>query len=297
MRFFLRAGAVTTLAAVVLSADVTYQQTTKFKGGALIDMVQKMASMPMMGRMMGGGGMKQSFEDQNYEVYVKGNKLARIGPRISTIYDLDAGTQTMVNHDKQSYTVQTFEEMRERLQQMQERMNKGGADIDFDVKVQKTSQTQQIDGETAKETIILMTAKQANDQGQMVVTVHAWLVPMNALRREAQDFQKRLAEKLTSGMSGFSPMMGAAGAGISAAMREMSRLDEGYPAVTEVAVTGLSSVGGPMGAMSGGGAIDPKTALIDTETSNHQFAKGVADDSKFSVPPGYKEEKGRPRRN
>jgi hypothetical protein len=99
---------------------------------ALIDMVQKMASMPMMGRMMGGNGMKQAFEDQSYEVYVKGNKMARIGLRISTIYDLDAGTQTMVNHDKQSYTVQTVEEMRERLQQMQDRMNKGGADRERD---------------------------------------------------------------------------------------------------------------------------------------------------------------------
>jgi hypothetical protein len=296
MQFFLRAAAVTVLAAAACSADVTYQQTTKFKGGALIDMVQKMASMPMMGRMMGGNGMKQAFEDQSYEVYVKGNKMARIGPRISTIYDLDAGTQTMVNHDKQSFTVQTFEEMRERLQKLQERMNKGDTDIDFDVKVQKTSQTRQIDGEAAKETIILMTAKQANEQGQMVVTVHAWLVPMNALRRESQDFQKRLAEKLTSGMSGFSPMMGSAGAGISAAMREMSRLDEGYPAVTEVAITGVSAVGGPMGAMGGSGAIDPNTPLIDTETANNRFVKGVADDSKFSVPPGYKEEKGRPRR-
>jgi len=296
MQFFLRAGVVAALAAAVLSADVTYRQTTKFKGGALIDMVQKMASMPMMGRMMGGNGMKQAFEDQSYEVYVKGNKMARIGPRISTIYDLDTGTQTMLNHDQQSFTVQTFEEMRERLQQMQERMNKGRADIDFDVKVQKTGQTQQIDGEIAKETIILMTAKQATDQGQMVVTVDAWLVPMNALRREVQDFQKRLAEKLTSGMSGFSPMMGAAGAGISAAMREMSRLDEGYPAVTEVAIRGLSAVGGPMGAMGGGGAIDPNAPLIDTETANHGFVKGVADDLKFSVPPGYKEEKGRPRR-
>ena len=141
-----------------------------------------------------------------------------------------------------------------------------------------------------------MTAKQANEQGQMVVTAHAWLVPMNALRREAQDCQKRLAEKLTSGMSGFSPMMGSAGAGISAAMREMSRLDEGYPAVTEVAITGVSTVGGPMGAMGGGGTIDPNTPLIETKTANHGFVKGVTDDSKLSVPPGFKEEKGRPRR-
>jgi hypothetical protein len=292
MQFFLRAGVISTLTAAFLSADVTYQQTTKFKGGALIDMVQKMASMPLMGRMM-GSNLKQAFEDQNYDVYLKGNKLARIGTRMSTIYDLDAGTQTVVNNEKQTYSVQTFDEIRERMQEMQQRMNKNQVNLDFDVKVQKTGNTQQIDGETAKEAIVILTAKQASEQGQMVITVHAWLVPMTPLQKEVQEFHKRLAEKLASALAGFSPMLGAAGGGMAAAMREMSRIDDGFPVVSEVVITGVSGVGGPMGAMNGGGGVDPNKPLIDTETSEHNFVKGVADDAKF--PAGYKEEKARRR--
>lgn len=300
MYSFFRLGLTTTLAAGLLSADVTFQQTTKFKGGALIDMMQKMASMPLMGKMM-GGNMKQAFEDQTYDVFVKGNKMARIGPRISTIYDLDASTVTTIFHDRQSYSVETFEELSARLDEMQKRMNRGGSnDIQFDVKVTKTGNTKQIDGETAKETVIVLTAQSASKDGQMVVTCHVWLVPANPLRSEVRDFQRRMSAKLASGMSGgtSSPAMGSTGAGIAAAMREMSKIEDGFPADSEVIVSGLTSAGGPMGgmaAMSGGGNVDPNTPMIDTETIDHGLVKGVADDSKFSVPAGYKEEKARRR--
>ena len=192
MHLSVRTTALLAASAALLSADVTYQQTVKFKGGALIEMVQKMASMPMMGRMMGGAN--KAFEDQTYDVYIKGNKMARIGKNSSTIYDLDAGTVTRINHDRQSYTTQTFDEMRQQMEAMQQRMNRDSTeDIQFDVKVDKTGNSQQIDGETAKETVITLTAKQASAQGQMVVTVHAWMVPYNPLRREAQEFYRKMA--------------------------------------------------------------------------------------------------------
>jgi hypothetical protein len=299
MHFLLRLGLLTTFAAAALSAQVTYQQTTKFKGGALIEMTQKMASMPMMGRMM--GGMKQAFEDQTAEVFIKGNKMARIGPKVSTLYDLDAGTITTILHDKQSYTTETFEEMTARMEEMQKRMNRKqqGGEMQFDVKVDQTGKTQKIEGETAKETVVTLTAKQATEQGQMVVTTHAWMVPMTPLQREVQAFHKRLAEKLAGGMSGMSPMMGSTGSGIAAAMREMSKMEGGgYPVVSEVVVSGLTGAGGPMAgmaAMNGGGNVDPNTPMMDMETSNHGFVKGVADDSKFTVPASYKEETRRKR--
>ena len=72
MHVSVRTPALLAVSAALLSADVTYQQTTKFKGGALIEMVQKMASMPLMGRMM--GGTNKAFQDQTYDVYIKGNK-------------------------------------------------------------------------------------------------------------------------------------------------------------------------------------------------------------------------------
>jgi hypothetical protein len=259
-----------------------------------------MSTMPMIGKMM-GGNMKQAFEDQTYEVYVKGNKMARVGQHMSTIYDLDAGTITTISHDKQTYSTQTFEELAARMQEMQKRMNRGGGDNDvqFDVKVDKTGKTQTIDGETAKETLMTLTAKQASQDGQMVVTVHAWLVPVTPLSREVRDFDRRLAQKLASGMGGGSPALGSAGAGMAAAVKEMARLDDGFPALSETIVSGLTSAGGPMAGMAamngGSGNVDPNTPMIDTETTYHGFVSGVADDSKFSVPAGYTEQKARRR--
>ncbi len=297
MQSFFRLGLTAALAAGLLSADVTFQQTTKFKGGALIDMMQKMSAMPLMGKMM-GGNMKQAFEDQTYDVFIKGNKMARIGPRISTIYDLDASTVTMISHDRQSYSVETFEEMSARLDEMQKRMNRGGSeDIQFDVKVNKTGNTKTIDGETAKETVIVLTAQSASKDGQMVVTAHVWLVPLNPLRKEVREFQRRMSAKLASGMSS-SPAMGSTGMGLAAASREISRIDDGFAAMTEMVVSGLTSAGGPtagMAAMNGGSSVDPSTPMIDTETTDSNLVKGVVDDSKFSVPAGYKEEKRRHR--
>ena len=215
--------------------------------------------------------------------------MARIGKISSTIYDLDAGTVTRINHEHQSYSTQTFDEMREQMQAMQQRMNRDSSgDIQFDVKVEKSGRTQEVDGETAKETVITLTAKQSTAQGQMVVTVHAWTIPYNSLRQEAQDFYRKMSEKLTEGLGG-GPMMGSANVGLAAAFRELSKMGDGYPALSESVITGVSSAGGPMGPT--GGEVDPNKPLIDEETSNHNFVSGVGDDSKFTVPAGYKEEK------
>jgi hypothetical protein len=54
---------------------------------------------------------------------------------------------------------------------------------------------------------------------------------------------------------------------------------------------------GAMAAMNGGGngSVDPNTPMIDTETTSRGFTTGGVDDSKFSVPAGFTEEKGRGR--
>src|SRR4030088_3206317 len=99
MKVCLQIGLLASLSAGLLAADSSYTQVTKFTGGTAIDMAKKMASMPLIGRM-GGGAMKNAFEDQHSDVYVKGNKMARLGGMISTIYDLDAGTVTNINNQK-----------------------------------------------------------------------------------------------------------------------------------------------------------------------------------------------------
>lgn len=287
-----RIAFLTALAASSLLADVTYNQTTKFTGGSMLEMMRRMASNPIMGRL-GGGNLKNAFQDQVYTVYVKGNKMARIGSLNSMICDLDAGTITIINHEKQTYTVSTFDEMRQRMEEMQRRMNRGqGGDLDFDVKTEKTGQTRNIDGQGASEVLITMTAKSASNNGQMVVKDHAWLVPSTSATRELHDFYKRLSEKYAYAMAGFVPSLGAANGGLSAAMKEAFQQD-GYPVLSDMDVSGVSS---PMAnnPMMGHNS-DPNAPFIQMESSASNFAQGAVDDSKFAVPAGYKQEQARGR--
>lgn len=272
-----------------LFADVTYNEAVKYTGGTMLDMIHRMANMPMMGKMA-GGGLKNAFQDENYTIYIKGPKMARLGGRFSSIFDLDAGTITSINNEKKTYTVQTFEELRQQMERMQQRMHRDQASLDFDMKVEQTGQKRDINGQTATETLLTMTAKASGVEGHMVVKVHTWLVPPDESMREAVDYSKRLAEKFQYAFAGFSPALGGASTGINAAMKEAMK-QNGYPLLTDIEVIGASS---PMAAMMGGGGnSDPNAPAIQMETQNSNFANGSVDDSKFSVPAGYKQENPR----
>src|ERR1035437_4569485 len=97
----IRIAVLTSAAVSCLFADASYSETVRYEGGSLVDMIRGMANGPM-GKMM-GGRMGQAFQDQTYAVYVKGNKMARIGPLTSTITDLDAGTMTNIDNMKKTY--------------------------------------------------------------------------------------------------------------------------------------------------------------------------------------------------
>ena len=285
MNRFLGLAVLAGLGTSCLFGDVTYNETVKYTGGTMLDMVHRMASMPMIGRM-GGGSLKNAFQDENYTIYIKGAKMARLGGMFSSIYDLDAGTITSINNDKKTYTVQTFEELRQQMERMQERMSHGQEpNLNFDMKVENTGQKRDINGQTATETVLTMTAKASGSSGQMVVKVHTWLVPPDPAMHEAVDYSKRLAEKFQYAFAGFSPMLGGASTGINAAMKEAMK-QNGYPLLTDVEVSGVSS---PMGGMMGKSESDSNAPAIQMETQNSNFATGGVDDSKFSVPAGYKQ--------
>lgn len=279
MPVYLRLSATAVLAASLMSADTTFTQVTKYEGGTMVDMMKKMANMPMMGRMMGAN--RQTFEDQTSEVFIKGNKMARWGQLTSTIYDLDADSITTINRTKKTYTTTTFEEMQQRMEQAQQRMKqqKGGA-LDFDIKVTNTGQTKMVDGIEAKEMMMTMTAKQANAQGQMVITSHNWLIPYSAANQEAVDFQRKLSQKFAFAMSGSG--MGSAGQGVSAAINEAYKQQDGFPVQMEMEITGMAA---PMG---GGG--DTSAPLLKELIEINNFAQTSVDDSKFAIPAGFKQD-------
>ena len=285
----MRTAFLASAAAACLLADVTYDQTVKFTGGSMVDLMHQMASNPIMGRL-GGSNLKNALQDQTYSVYVKGNKMARIGQLNSTIYDLDAGTITLINNEKRTYTRQTFEEMHARMEEMQRRMShRQGSDISFDAKVEKTGQTRNIGGQETSEVVFTLTAKgegSGGQSGQMVVKDHAWIAPVTATTQELIDFGKKLSEKYAYASAGFIPALGAANNGLADAMKE-ALSQGGYPVLSEIEVSGVASP------MMRSGNSDPTAPFMQMESQSSNFGQGPVDDSKFAVPAGYKQEQPR----
>lgn len=287
MKMQLRLAMVTLVTAGCMLADVSYQETVQYTGGSLIDMMRGLSNSPM-GKLM-GGRLSKGLKDQTWKVYLKGNKLARIGGDSSTLIDLDAGTMTTIDNEHRSYTVMSFDDMNRQMQEMQQKMNKrgGGADVKFNVKVDPTGKTSEIDGKTAKEYILTLTA-QGQEGAGMSVRSDMWAVPSEAGADELRDFHKRLSEKLNYAVGGaLNPMMGNASQGLSELSKETTKL-EGYPVVQDTAVSGVQS---PM--MGRNGSSDSNAPFITMKTQSSNFSAGSIDEAVFHIPSDYKEHKAR----
>jgi hypothetical protein len=264
-----------------LFGDVTYDQSVRYTGGTLPGTMRKMA-----GNADHGSTLRAASQDQKFTVYVKGPKMARIGTDFSWIYDLDAGTVTTLDNQKRTYSKLTFEEMRQQMNQVQQRATKDPtSNVEFDVKSEKTGQTRTIDGRTASEIRITLTSKSAGAKGRMVVTADLWLIPLEPATREIVNYSRRLSVRFGETFSG-SPMLGAASAGIGAAMKEAAKLD-GYSVLTDVDVSGVSS---PLTAAMGSANNDANAPLVKAEIQSSNFVLGTVDDSKFAIPAGYMEQ-------
>jgi hypothetical protein len=280
-------------AACVL-ADVSYEESVRYTGGALVNLMRSMSG-GIMGKM-GGGRMAKTLEDQTYKVYLKGNKMARLGADTGMIFDLDTGTMTMIDMQKKSYSTTTFDEMNRRVQEMQERMSKNdsqAADMQFDAKVEPTGKTRTIDGKEAKEYIMTITAQGA--QAGMRVKSDLWAVPSVTGMDELRSFQTRMVTKLKY-LNGFNPAMGTASAGLSQLNKEVLKMD-GYPVAQEVTISGVQSPMSPMMAMRNGGEEnkDPNAPFLIMNTDEKSFSDSTVSDSVFQVPAGFKEQKMRGR--
>ncbi len=207
-------------------------------------------------------GGKQAAEPTVSTEAVKGNRMARISARTAQIIDLDKEAITHIDFDKKTYSVMTFAEMKQMMQDAMARMQgkkadteAPKADLSFKASVKQTGKTKDVNGVNAQEYILTMvmnaTDKQSGQGGAMNMTNDMWMAPEIAGYQEIKNFQRRMAEKMGTMMAGANPMamMRPEMAGGMAEMaKEMSKL-KGIPVMTVMRM-GSTADGKPLPAAS-----------------------------------------------
>jgi hypothetical protein len=124
---------------------------------------------------------------QVFKVYVKSNKMARIGSLTSTIYDLDAGTVTAIDHEKCTYVVTGLAAMQRHI----DKSRNGNAGVN--IQIADTGRTMNIDGETATE--YLITARTGSTEESEAVAHAVYWNVQKLQSEELAAFLKRCLNK------------------------------------------------------------------------------------------------------
>jgi hypothetical protein len=264
-----RPGVIILLACLptCLLADFSYEESTKITGGMMAG-VMKFA----------GAFSKQAREPLQSTVAVKGNRMLHGNKERASVIDLDSETITEINYQKKTYSVMTFAEMKQAMEQAMQRMKnapqqpqqpqesqekKPDVKTDFKLDVKETGQTKEIAGLQTKEVILTMkmegTDQQSGNKGAMVVISDMWLAAKIPGYDEIAKFHRRMAEKMawTPDSGGMNAMM--ARPDMARAMENMRKEGSkmnGTPVLTVMKMTG-SAEGQP-------------SENSDTQTSSQQ---------------------------
>lgn len=251
-----------------LFADYTYQQTTQITGGSIVKMMKMVSAFSSQARKAGDPVVST--------IYLKDNRLANVSADSIEIIDLDKENITHIDIPKRSYTVVTFQQMKDQIENARKEMDKKQAEhpassepaptqnpddvkLSFDVKVRKTGVEKQISGLASKEAILTMTMnatdKKTQETGAMAITNDMWLVPEVPGYNQVRDFYKRMGEKMATATAGLGmdlSKMLAQNPGASQALtdmgKEMQKI-EGVP-IMQVMRMGSTTNGQPLPAAS-----------------------------------------------
>jgi hypothetical protein len=251
----------------VLFADFSYQQTSQVTGGSMLSLLKMAGAISSQARKAGDPVVST--------VYLKDNRMANVSPDGIEIIDLDKETITHIDTVKRTYTLVTFQQMKEQMEKAQREMEKQQAahpaatqapnpDADnvkmsFDVHVRKTGAEKQVSGLTANEAILtmMMNATDQNTQqtGAMAITNDMWLVPEIPGYKEMREFSMRMAAKMGTMTAGagmdFSKMLAqnpGAGRALADMGKEMQNI-KGVP-VMQIMRMGTTTNGKPLPAAS-----------------------------------------------
>jgi hypothetical protein len=253
-----------------LLADASYKETTQITGGSLMGMMKMAGAFSSQAR--------KANQPITSEVYVSGNRMARINPDRTEIIDLDAGTITSIDTAKRQYTTMTFDQMRQQLEQAERnaeakaKESKAEAqkqpadqppqnvDMSFDVHVRETGAAKQVSGLDTKEAIMTMamnaTDKNTQQTGAFAITNDMWLATSTPVYDEVRAFDQKFAQKMgqvfsgSQGMQGMQALMAQPGAskGMAEMAKEVSKL-KGVP-ILQVMRMGMTANGQPLPAAS-----------------------------------------------
>jgi hypothetical protein len=277
-------------AATMRADDYTYQQTTQVTGGSVLHMAKSVGFFSSQMRHMGDPVIST--------IYLKDNRLANVSPESIEIIDLDKETITHVDVQKKTYTVMTFAQMKQAIENARQQMqnqpapqpsqpapdpNAQNVKMSFDVKVRKTGVQKQISGLDSNEAIMTMTMTatdtQTQQSGAMAITNDMWMVPAVPGYEKVRDFYARMGAKLADSTAGlgfdFSKML-AQNPGANQALgdmaKEMQKL-EGVP-IMQVMRMGTTLNGQPLPAASE--APLPADASPATPTAGQVAKQGMS---------------------
>lgn len=196
------AGIALSTAPMVL-ADFQYHETTTITGGLAAGMMK-----------LAGAFSKTAREPIVTDVYVKGNRMAHISQHHGSVIDLGAGTITEIDFDKKQYSVMTFEEMQQRMQdamkQAQQSQDKReaknpDAQLNFKAAVRETGQSKPVGSVTGKEFVMTLmmegTDTKSGQSGSFGITNDMWMAKDIPGYDEVREFQKKMALRM-AGMMG-----------------------------------------------------------------------------------------------
>jgi hypothetical protein len=195
-------GCVALCASPTLRADAKSEEKSqvKFEG--------------MLGKMFSLFGGKMARQGLSTNIALKGDRQLSKSGETGQLIDLNEEKVYALNFKKQTYTVMTFEEIRQRMREAEQRMKEEQAkqqakqqsssekapEYDIDVATKPTGQSKSINGFDTKEVITTITirekGKTLEQSGGMVLTSDAWLAPKIPAMQERIDFQLRYWTKL-----------------------------------------------------------------------------------------------------
>jgi hypothetical protein len=196
---------------------------------------------------MGGGSMR----DNHLTTTISGHKLKTESGNTATIIDADAGTFTTIDNKQKTYTTMTFADMAAAMQQARQNManqmnkppdahaanpnaQKGSMDMKYSVKVDPTTEHQQVAGYDAERVFLTIsvegTAKpdsgNAQQVGTMVLLIDQWLSKDAPQIAAMKDFQKAYMGKAGDAFR-------AQASGLQAVFASDPRIKDGFDAAAK----------------------------------------------------------------